>query len=62
MMMPDLKSLILAGAAVTLPIAIFYGLPCLPELRTLPGTEYHCPPSRLRKNPLRSRLILSESA
>jgi hypothetical protein len=34
-MMPDLKSLILAGAAVALPFAIFWGLPWLPSLRTL---------------------------
>jgi hypothetical protein len=34
-MMPDLKSLILAGAAFAIPLVIYYGLPWLPALRTL---------------------------
>jgi hypothetical protein len=34
--MPDLKSLILVGTAVTLPLAIFFGLPLVPPLRALP--------------------------
>src|SRR5258708_3430543 len=34
--MPDLKSLILAGTALALPFAIFFGLPLAPALRTLP--------------------------
>src|SRR5579872_2115163 len=33
--MPDLKMLILAGAAIAIPFAIVHGLPLMPALRTL---------------------------